>query len=146
MRPETFSGLLDTHGADPARWPPAEAEAARRLLADSAEARALHRRAQALAALLDESLPGPDAQALARMRARLAQAVATAPPPAPAGASIWDSPGASPWAWLRPLWPAGCGALVTLAACLLWLNLAPGPAAQPWLGAPPLLAMVELPE
>lgn len=139
MRLETFSGLLDTHGADPARWPPTEAEAARRLLADSAEARAMHRRAQALAALLDESLPGPDAQALARMRARLAQAVAAAPP-------AHASAHASPWAWLRPLWPAGCGALLTLAACLLWLNLAPGPAAQPWLGAPPLLAMLELPE
>ncbi|MFC4166853.1 hypothetical protein [Teichococcus aestuarii] len=139
MRLETFSGLLDTHGADPARWPPAEAAAARRLLAESAEARAVHRRDEALAARLDESLPGPDAQALARMRARLAQAAAATPPPEPAGAS-------SPWAWLRPLWPAGCGALVTLAACLLWLNLAPGPAAQPWLGAPPLLAMVELPE
>lgn len=143
MRPETFARRLDTQGADLARWPGPESEAARRLLAASPEARALHQRAQALAALLDESLPGPDAETLARMRARLARAVAAEPLPAPPSPWSWLRPLSS---WLRPLWPAGCGALVTLAACLLWLNLAPLPAAQPWLGAPPLLAMAELPE
>ncbi|PHK93935.1 hypothetical protein CR162_16060 [Pseudoroseomonas rhizosphaerae] len=145
MRIETFARLLDTHGADPVCWPPASAAAARALLASSEEARALHRRALALASALDESLPGPDAETLARMRARLARAVAAAPLPEPPRAAPggWLRPCAG---WLRPLWPAGCGALVTLALCLLWLNLAPAPTAQPWLGAPPLLAMLELPE
>lgn len=143
MRIEIFARLLDTHGADPARWPAAQAASARALLAGSAEAQALHRRALALAALLDDSLPGPDAESLARMRTRLARAVAAAPLPEPAGAASWP---ALSWGWLRPLWPAGCGAAVTLAVCLLWLNFTAPPATQPWLGAPPLLAMLELPE
>lgn len=53
MQLDRFRDLLDARGADPRRWPPADAAAAVDLLARSAEARAALTEAQGLEALLD---------------------------------------------------------------------------------------------
>lgn len=137
MRIKDFARLLDTHGADPSRWPAAERPAARAMLETSAEARQLRDRAARLDGALRGSLPEPDAETLARMRARVAMAVARAPLPArpPLSRTVLD--------WLRPLAPAGCGALVALTACLLWLNWTPATDAGEVLGAPRVLAMMD---
>lgn len=139
MRIEDLSRLLETHGADPARWPPARRAAALALLGTSAEARRRRAAAAAVDALLRESLPEPDAETLARMRDRLARAIARAPLP--------EAPRRGPpvLRWLRPLVPAGCGALAALATCLLLMGLSSwprGPAPEEVLGAPRLLAMM----
>ena len=64
MTPERFHALLDSCGADLRRWPEAERDAARALLAsDPAGLRAAH----AEAAMLDRDL---DAHAIARARMR----------------------------------------------------------------------------
>jgi len=136
MRMDDFARLLNTHGADPARWPPETVPAARALLEASAPARALQERARILDEALRDSLPGPSPEALARMRAGVAQAVARAPlPAATAGGGVLH--------WLRLWLPAGCGALITLAACGFWLSRAPQPAPDDTLGAPRVLAMMD---
>ncbi|UFN47840.1 hypothetical protein LPC08_17735 [Roseomonas sp. OT10] len=158
MRPDHLARLLDTHGADPARWPPAEAAAARALLAASPEARAMQARAALVDAALNDSLPPADPAALARMRHAVAAAVARAPLPVPAtrpglawagglGEAGIVQGGGGLLGWLRPVLPAGCGALLTLAACALWLSWAPLQAQtqaqeESW-GAPRILAMME---
>lgn len=114
MTPKAFGRLLDRHGTDLARWPQAEAQAARRLLGESEEAQALLRAADALESALRETRPRADAETLARMQGRIASHIARSPPPRPA-ARGWQ-------AWLRPLLPAGAGALLTLAASGLWLS------------------------
>lgn len=53
MQLDRFRDLLDANGADPCRWPPADAAAAVDLLARSAEARAALAGARDLDALLD---------------------------------------------------------------------------------------------
>ena len=163
MRLDRLARLLDTHGADPARWPEAEAGAAHALLAASAEARALRESAALLDAALRESLPPADPAALARIRRAVAVAVAREPSPRPAGLGAgpawipqWAGgiggtgfpAGAGLLRWLRPVLPAGCGALVALAACAVWLSWAPPGSAvteEAW-GAPRLLAMMETTE
>jgi hypothetical protein len=136
MTPRRFARLLDTHGADPARWPQACRGAALALLDSSAEARAMRDAAAALDAALRSSLPQPDPAALARMRNRLAHAVAREPLPVPERRLL---------RWLRPLAPFGAGALVTLMVCGLWLGLPAAPEPDDILGAPRLMAMMELP-
>lgn len=137
MRLDLFTRLIDTHGADPARWPPAQRPAALALLEASAEARALRDDALALDAALRDSLPGPDAAALARMRGHLARAVARSPLPQP------ESVPAGLLRWFRPWAPAGCGALLTLAVCGVWLSRPAQPEPDEFFGAPRLLAMME---
>jgi hypothetical protein len=74
--------LLDAYGADPGRWPDEQREAARQLLAGSAEARAYVQQAAVLDTLLDAApltvSPGLDPAALAarimRMPARVTAA------------------------------------------------------------------------
>jgi len=135
MRLKELARLLDTHGADLARWPPHARPAAQSLLASSATARRLWEEARQLDAALRGGLAGPDAAAMARMQATVALAVARAPlPEQPSGGGLLR--------WLRPWAPAGCGALATLAACWLWLSR-PEPEAAEILGAPRFLAMME---
>ncbi|RMI25039.1 hypothetical protein EBE87_10475 [Pseudoroseomonas wenyumeiae] len=132
MRMSRFEHLLDAHGADLGRWPPAEAQAARVLLMASPEAQALLHRAATLEDALRESRALPDAATLARMRTHVAGRVARMPLP--------ERPGAL--AWLRPLLPFGGGALATLLACGLWLTFAPLSEA-PDFSAPRQIAMIE---
>jgi len=132
MRMSRFEYLLDAHGADLGRWPPAEAQAARTLLMASAQAQALLHRAAVLEDALRESGALPDAAALARMRAHVAVRVARMPLP--------ERPGAL--AWLRSLLPFGGGALAALLACGLWLTFAPLSEA-PDFSAPRQIAMIE---
>lgn len=128
-----FEHLLDTHGADLGRWPPAEAAAARALLMESPQAQALLHRAAALDDILRDSRALPDAATLARMRAHVAGRVARMPLP--------QRPGAL--AWLRPLAPFGGGALAALLGCGLWLTFAnPFPEAADF-SAPRQIAMIE---
>jgi hypothetical protein len=79
MRLEDFSRLLDTHGADPERWPEVPRAAARALCAVSTAARAQWMAARRLDALLAAGrAPVPDparqarivAGAMARLRKR----------------------------------------------------------------------------
>jgi hypothetical protein len=55
MNMDRFQELLDAYGAEPARWPEAERDAASALLADSGEARARLAEARALDELLDRA-------------------------------------------------------------------------------------------
>jgi hypothetical protein len=129
-----FLRLLDHHGADFGRWPTADAEAARALLAHSPDAMAQLQRAAMVEDALRDSRALPDAAALERMRAHVARHVARAPLPAPRG----------PLHWLRALLPIGGGALAALAACGLWLMLAsPLPFDDSGFSAPRQLAMIE---
>ena len=73
-----FVELLDAHGADPARWPDRSREPAQRLLAASADARALQASAAKLDALIARECertslhPGdPSDEAMLRVLARL---------------------------------------------------------------------------
>ncbi len=134
MKPGRFIRLLDTHGADPARWPEAERAAALALLERSAEMRAAHDAAAALDAALRDSLPEPDPAALVRMRGRLARAMAREPLPRAEPALL---------RWLRPFAPFGAGALVTLMLCGVWLSRPGIPEPDEFLGAPRLMAMME---
>ena len=79
MNPEEFSRLLDTHGADPERWPEAQRAAARALSEASPAVRAQWMAAKRLDALLAAGRapqPEPARQArivtgaMARLRAR----------------------------------------------------------------------------
>jgi len=86
-----LQSLLDTYGADAARWPPEQRVAALELLAGSSQARALHAEARRLdealgtaSARADRQLwPSAGAQqaALARLRAGVAGRISQAPPP-----------------------------------------------------------------
>jgi len=88
---------LDRYGSDLARWPRAEAAAARRLLNDSAEARRMLREAEVLDRLLDASLPAPAYTGLPR-RAAILDAVRRTD--ALTGLLEWFRRG--PWLW-RPV-------------------------------------------
>ena len=56
MRLDAFRELLDIHGSDPRRWPPAERREAEALLGRSAEARGVLEEAARLDALLTRTL------------------------------------------------------------------------------------------
>lgn len=94
-----FRDLIDTHGAAPDRWPPAERGWAQELMRQNADAAAALDQAQALEAHLD---------------------VLTPPPPSPAlmGRIIEAAPGGNGWRlpdWLFPVWrPAGALAVALL--------------------------------
>jgi hypothetical protein len=135
MRIDRFAALLDSFGADLARWPATDAAAARALLAESPGAQALMRDAAGLDAALRASRAGPDAETLARMRAHVARQVARMPAPVPAG----------PLHWLRPLLPVGGGALAALLACGIWLTVSPPTFLNDATGfsAPRQIAMIE---
>ncbi len=129
-----FLELAESHGADLARWPAGEAEAARALLAASAQARAEHARAALIDAALADSRTLPDAATLERMRAHVARHVARSPLPARPGLLHW----------LRPLLPMGSGALAALALCAAWLTFAmPMAAEDTGFNAPRQIAMIE---
>jgi hypothetical protein len=79
MNPAQFARLLDTHGADPERWPEAQRDAARALCEVSPDARRQWMAAKRLDVLLaDRGAPVPDparqarvvAGAMARLRAQ----------------------------------------------------------------------------
>lgn len=80
--------LLDSYGADPARWPAERRQAALQCLEGSAEARALREEA----AGLDEALDRATAPAPARQLRAAVLAAATAP---------------RPRFWAVPIWPFG---------------------------------------
>lgn len=77
--------LLESYGADPARWPAERRDAAMRCLEKSAEARALRDEAAGLDAALDQA--GAPAPAPELMAAILS--AATAPRPRFRAAAIW---------------------------------------------------------
>jgi hypothetical protein len=54
-----FEKLLSVYGADPARWPEADAPGARALLAESQDARSRYKQAEALDRALDSFTPPP---------------------------------------------------------------------------------------
>ena len=127
MRPGAFARRLDARGPALNRWPEGERRAAEALLAASAEARALHRRALVLDAALRRGLPEPDAAALDRLRTGVTWRIARAPLPEPPGAArqLLDR--------LRPAAPGAAGALAAALGCGLWLALAaPSPAEDPF--------------
>jgi hypothetical protein len=113
MDPAQFARLLDTHGADPARWPEAQRDAARALCDVSPDARSQWMAAQRLDALLaDGRAPVPDPARQARVVARaIARLRAQAEP-------LLD------WRWLftRPIGAACAASLV--AGCLVGVYLA----------------------
>jgi hypothetical protein len=65
MTLERLARILEAYGADPARWPHAERDAARSLLDRSADARALRDAAAALDGLLDRAATAEPSPALA---------------------------------------------------------------------------------
>ncbi|MFZ4410666.1 MAG: hypothetical protein ACOYOH_25205, partial [Paracraurococcus sp.] len=71
---------------------------------------------------LRDGLPHPAPEAVARLRAAVAREIARTPLPAPPG------PWARLTAQLRPVAPAGWGALAAMATCALWLSLSAAPA------------------
>lgn len=97
-----LEALLAAYGADPARWPDDERDAALALLARSAEARALRDAAARLDAALD-AVPAPEPPS-----ADLVARVLAAAPAAPAERG-W------PWA-------AAAASLAAAAALSLWLQ------------------------
>ena len=76
MTLKRFKHLLDAYGADVARWPADERQAARALLAADARAKTAHEATAALDALLDRCAPEPVSAA------RVAAALRTLPPQA----------------------------------------------------------------
>ena len=78
MELERFRQLIEAYGAEPARWPAAEREAARRLAASDARAAAMLAEAAGLDRLLDQAAPlAPpivDAEALIARATAAAQA------------------------------------------------------------------------
>ena len=88
MGSRRLAGILDAYGADPSRWPDAERDAARALLADSTEAMALRDSAAALDTALSAAVaPAPSQELMA--------AILTAAEP-----SGWRR-------WAAEFWPFG---------------------------------------
>jgi len=109
MTNDELQSLLDSHGADPARWPAALRVAALSLIASDAEARAVHEAAQQLdAALAAYARPAPaDETAAARVLSRLA-----APLPRQ-GRAWWRLPTVLLDWQFAPAWPR----VAALACC-----------------------------
>jgi hypothetical protein len=84
MTRERFEHLLDIRGADPARWPQAERQAAERLLTADPAAAAMHARARELDALIGRGPEGADAGA-----ARIVHAIETRPLPPQRRRFLW---------------------------------------------------------
>jgi hypothetical protein len=124
MNPRRLRRLLAAYGADPVRWPEAEAPAAADLLRSTTEAQALQREARGLDARLDcHPAPAPDPALLERTLARAAQLEQ-------------DQPRAHlPWLgpWPRPVWPqlAALAGAAALGLMVGWSDLLPAPAAAP---------------
>jgi hypothetical protein len=123
MHARRLRRLLAAYGADPGRWPGAEAPAAQALLRASPEALALEREARALDARLDRHLPPAlDPALLERTLARAAQLDQEQPPAHPG------------WlAWPRPVWPqlAALAGAAVLGLIVGWSDLLPAPADPP---------------
>jgi len=103
MTPERFRALLDSCGADLRRWPEAERDAARALLAsDMARLRTAH----AEAAVLDRDL---DAHEIAAPGAALIDRIA--------GSAASAGPGRSWWR-VEPFWPRAGWAFTGLAGAV----------------------------
>jgi hypothetical protein len=136
MTPERFHALLDACGADLRRWPEAERDAARELLATGPSAL---RAACAEAALLDRDLDAhrlvaPDAALIERIAgaapgvawgaAPIADAAPSAPPAAASGPIAGAVPSAArpvPSWWRRAagsFWPRAGWALTGLAGAI----------------------------
>jgi endonuclease/exonuclease/phosphatase (EEP) superfamily protein YafD len=80
MRQARFDDLLETYGAAIERWPEADQAPARRLLEQSAAARAARERALALDAALDADRVSVDAATLLRMRTAIRERAARTAP------------------------------------------------------------------
>lgn len=121
MRMSRFERLLDAHGADLSRWPDADRAAGERLLAESAEARALVADAERLDRMLRDGLAAGAASA------RLRQAVRDIPlenphKPAPVRG----------WSWSVGLaWGSGFAAVAASAVLGFVVGMAELPTAQP---------------
>jgi len=107
MTSSRLHAILDAYGADPARWPAAERDAALALLARSPEARRQHDAAARLDALLDASPIEVPSPALA---ARVLRAT-----PRPRVVRL-------------ERWAAIAAPLAAAAVLVLWLVRAPAPA------------------
>ncbi|MBI2977926.1 MAG: hypothetical protein HYY38_03675 [Rhodospirillales bacterium] len=81
--------LIEAYGADPARWPAAERDAARALLAQTPDAAAMRARARLLDEALDGFAPAADAGAEQRLLRALAELPRQAPAMPPLMAGFW---------------------------------------------------------
>lgn len=112
--PTLLRRLLDSYGADPARWPAERRQAALQYLEGSAEARALRDEAASLDAALD-------------------QAAAPAPAPELMAAILTAATAPRPRFWAVPIWPFGPAwkpVSALAAAAILGIvagSLVPGP-------------------
>ena len=97
MTPTRFADLLDAYGAEPARWPAAERDAALTLLARDAAARRAQAQAASLDALLDRAPVAPQSAAL---QARVLAAAPTAADRQHSPVSPPMANRASPRSWL----------------------------------------------
>lgn len=122
-----FGELLETHGADIARWPQRERRAARALLAEDADARALRAEHAALERLLTRAAPDPSPTLEERILAATVQRE-TAPPRAAVA-------GAPRWRWLAAAGGLAASLLIGLALGLSG-RLAPWPPPHPVQVAP----------
>lgn len=111
MNNERLQIFLDSHGADPARWPAARRDAIERLIAQDAQARAIFAGARQLDALLARAhgVETEDADATARVLARLSNLPRQQRP-------FWRWPSVLLDWQFAPAWPrvaalAGCAAV-----------------------------------
>jgi hypothetical protein len=121
MNNEQLQIFLDSHGADPARWPAAQRAALTELIAHNAEARALVESARRLDVLLAHttSRAADDAASAARVMARLSSLPAQKRP-------FWHWPSVLLDWQFAPAWPRmaalACCALVGFGAGLAGLD------------------------
>jgi len=81
--------LIEAYGADPARWPADERDAARALLAHTPDAAAMRARARRIDEALDGFAPAADAGAEQRLLRALAEPPRQAPAMPPLMAGLW---------------------------------------------------------
>jgi hypothetical protein len=107
---ENFEHFLDLNGADPARWPQAQRQAAERLVASDPVAAAALARARQLASLIAREPVAADAAA-----ARILRAIETRPLPRQRRPLLWGRwPAELLTIDFAPAWPR-LGALATVA-------------------------------